>query len=499
MPALTLFHQYDRLFYGEALNKLFLLLTKNKSDKGDADASFKLGEYYRLGTNSIEPDVGLARRYYETAKAQGHTGAASALESLAIFSNKYRTAAMMNFANRNEGAVLTEFRLQGYTGALEIPVKTGFGDVVAIAKGAFIKSSISKLILPKSLKVIEDSAFSDCTNLTEIVFNEGLERIELNAFRGCTALKSVSLKAGLTSLDAGAFSGCSQLKSVSFERCKIIPEHAFNGCTALSNVTFSQDLQIIEENAFSYCLSLQSIAFPKSLLKIGAMAFEGCSELLSVGFNDGLWQIGQNAFSGCASIKSLTLPSTLRIIGKWAFSSLKNLSELIIRDGVEELPEMCFNNSGKLREVILPASARKFSAAVFKNCRSIQRYSAADKSRFFTDVSGVLYTIDLKTLVAVPPAYQEDAIEVIDGCENIGDSAFENCRGISSVRLPDSLITIGESTFCLCMGLKDLNIPANVTKIGDRAFAGCKNLRIKGNNDYISGYCIQNGIKLITY
>ena len=56
---------------------------------------------------------------------------------------------------------------------------------------------------------------------------------------------------------------------------------------------------------------------------------------------------------------------------------------------------------------------------------------------------------------------------------SIGYSAFENCRGLTSVTIPDSVTNICDSAFSGCSGLTSITMPDSVTSIGDEAFYNC--------------------------
>mgnify|MGYP000823401350 FL=1 len=58
----------------------------------------------------------------------------------------------------------------------------------------------------------------------------------------------------------------------------------------------------------------------------------------------------------------------------------------------------------------------------------------------------------------------------------IGDMAFANCSGLTSVSIPNSVTAIGDIAFADCSGLTSVSIPNSVTAIGDGAFSGCGNL-----------------------
>lgn len=55
----------------------------------------------------------------------------------------------------------------------------------------------------------------------------------------------------------------------------------------------------------------------------------------------------------------------------------------------------------------------------------------------------------------------------------IGTCAFESCRNLTSMSLPDGVITIKNWAFQRCTGLKSISIPDSVTSIGDGAFSAC--------------------------
>ena len=58
----------------------------------------------------------------------------------------------------------------------------------------------------------------------------------------------------------------------------------------------------------------------------------------------------------------------------------------------------------------------------------------------------------------------------------IGDNAFEECSGLTSVTIGNSVTTIGYGAFYDCSGLTSVTIPNSVTTIGERAFIRCYGL-----------------------
>lgn len=75
------------------------------------------------------------------------------------------------------------------------------------------------------------------------------------------------------------------------------------------------------------------------------------------------------------------------------------------------------------------------------------------------------------------------SIVIPEAVTNIDDLAFFGCKALASVRLPAGLKSIGISSFEGCEELTSIALPHSVTHIGSRAFYGCsiKELYFGGN------------------
>ena len=68
------------------------------------------------------------------------------------------------------------------------------------------------------------------------------------------------------------------------------------------------------------------------------------------------------------------------------------------------------------------------------------------------------------------------SVTIPDSVTSIGDSAFRYCTSLTSVTIPDSVTSIGDTAFQYCTSLASVTIPDSVTSIGGRAFDGCESL-----------------------
>lgn len=67
-------------------------------------------------------------------------------------------------------------------------------------------------------------------------------------------------------------------------------------------------------------------------------------------------------------------------------------------------------------------------------------------------------------------------VEISEGVETISNFAFQNCKYMTSVKLPNTLDSIGVRAFLYCRSIKSIKLPDSVTWIRDEAFACCDKL-----------------------
>ena len=68
------------------------------------------------------------------------------------------------------------------------------------------------------------------------------------------------------------------------------------------------------------------------------------------------------------------------------------------------------------------------------------------------------------------------SIEIPNSVERIGDNAFDSCSSLTSVAIGNSVTSIGVCAFYNCTGLTSVEIPNSVTSIENSAFNGCSGL-----------------------
>jgi len=249
--------------------------------------------------------------------------------------------------------------------------------VEEIEYGAFNETSISSVILPKSLRVIGGEAFGGCEKLESVYFPSQLEEIGSAAFVGCKRLIKIELPSTLQYIGNDAFATCESLTEVDISQLSNIKYlAAFGNCTQLRSIKLPNNIEIIGRGAFGSCEQLESIILPNSLRIIKTHAFAGCKNIQKIEIPSLVTFIEPCAFCFCDNLHTIsvdsrnttfkayndvlfkdnillcypagkkdleyTTPNTTEHIEERAFEGNQHLITLTISEGVKSIKEMAF-------------------------------------------------------------------------------------------------------------------------------------------------------------
>lgn len=266
---------------------------------------------------------------------------------------------------------------QGYCKfADSYPKKITFGEfVTTVNEGLFAYCGISNLIIPASIKNIEEYAFSGCSNLKNLVFENGelpltikKKAFDANKIESFTtgrnwesidgglkfskSLKEVNLVDGITIIPQSAFEGCSKLEKVDIpSSVNEIQDYAFSGCYDLSAIRIGDGVKYIGYGAFSWCVSAKILDLGSNIEIIEGHAFEECSSLEEVDIPSSVNRIGNGTFKRCSNIKSLIVGDRCSYIGPDAFERCSSLSSISLGKNIQEIGQCAFSECTNLESV----------------------------------------------------------------------------------------------------------------------------------------------------
>ena len=324
------------------------------------------------------------------------------------------------------------------------------------------------------------------------VIPDGIYSIGNYAFQGCSGLTSIEIPNSLTTIGEGAFQGCHGLTSVAIpNRVTSIGRYAFEECSSLTSVSIPESVTSIGVSAFIRCSSLTSIAIPGSVTSIGGSAFSGCTNLSKVTIasnavvsgteyqksmielfgdqvkeyvlEEGITAIGNHAFhassgKGSENITSLTIPEGVVSIGEGAFIQCSGLTSLVLPNSLTTIARGAFQRCTGLTSIVLPEGLTSIGSSVFSGCSNLTsitipdgltdiEYGAFGDAWLNNQPDGVVYAGKMVY------AFKGDERDVVirDGTLGIVERAFEHCRGLTSITIPNSLTMIGEGAFYGCI------------------------------------------------
>lgn len=132
---------------------------------------------------------------------------------------------------------------------------------------------------------------------------------------------------------------------------------------------------------------------------------------------------------------------------------------------------LTFQGNSKVTDISLPASVTHITPITFE-CDNLKSITVAEDNPAFTSLDGVLYSKDMKTLVAYPCGGKTDFTVPIQ-VEHIGDYAFFRCYKLVSVVMNNNVTTIGDNAFAFCWNLRSVRLSDNLTSIDGEAFLSC--------------------------
>lgn len=414
--------------------------------------------------------------------------------------------------------------------------KVTFADgVTKSLQGMFMgTTSLEEVVLPKSLKTIDQNAFKDCSSLKKLSVGKSggenvldtVETINAGAFNGCSSLETLTLKnvAKIDSSDTNrTFGGCTSLKKVSvtgvtttdntgkttlsttigtsafkdnkalkeinLDTIKTVSQEAFRGCGVADDGTDPATLTLNNVNAIGalafYGCGFKAVQIPRQLTSVATGKINGVEygpfaggKLETVSFGTLINTIPDNLCMNTTSLQKIELQSvkaSLRTIGKNAFKGCTSVEEVTIPKGILTVSNSAFEGCSGLTDVTI--AAKTINAKAFAECTNLK---AVKMEEGVTTIQGMAFANTQISAVTIPSTLttagttKEGTIEkgpfAGTMIATVHGQTEDSTEAQEGATILPETKKIPDNLFLGCTSIIDVQIPETVTEIGQKAF-----------------------------
>lgn len=369
-------------------------------------------------------------------------------------------------------------------------------------------SEVKDLVIPDGIEELSAFAFSSPC-FTSLVIPDGVKELKgdikltggYKKTSGCTNLKTIKVGTGLSSLSISNLKSLTSVE-VGYSSTRIL----IADCNQLTNL----DIKEAASLSIYRCNNIKTLQVPDGVMgvtingadelttlilgkSVSTLQLYKCKELTDVYcpliepikaqyshviFSDdcqieyATLHVPESSVSAYQSAEVWSNFGTIVALkeGDPGYSNDSPSTDGIITFADSRVAKICINNwdtngDGKLSEQ--EAAAVTDLGTLFKDNTQI---SSFNELKYFTGLTTLgdeaFYNCTGLTSIEIP-----------EGVTTIGKRAFYYCSSLQEAPLHDGITTIGSYAFAYCNRITELNIPKNITKIPEGMYAGCSGLK----------------------
>ncbi len=248
---------------------------------------------------------------------------------------------------------------------------------------------------------IEQYAFYNCANLTDVTFSYAIKKIPSAAFQNCALLKITTVPDTVRMIDSYAFDGCGMTEFYLPDSVEYVGDGAF-GSTPLTYFEFNDKVDTFKD-IFPICQKLRTVVVGKGIKKIEIGALGGTNKIDTIYYRGTKSDWDKiNVVDVASALKNIKIVynygQTSGVCGDnltWSFQpdlcqitvegsgdmySYDNIADytwssnadlvtgVVFGNGVTSVGKNAFNGFPYLTEVLLGSDVKNINSLAFANC-----------------------------------------------------------------------------------------------------------------------------------
>ena len=352
-------------------------------------------------------------------------------------------------------------------------------------------TNVKSIIIPNTVKRIENYAFYKCTKLQDIKFSYQLESIGNMAFGECDNLTKINIPSSVNTIGSLALD-CDKLTDIYIDNlkdninlqarwCPAITYVHYNDCKhSITKQIYTKDkieIQTVDTEVINGQVNCKTNYQFKLVDKSGNIVTDEEVIVRREGELKNSKKIEERIIpneKGVYTIENIERDCNIIVVKEYQATDGQGITwNYTYQDG--KATNVYYESGDLPEELIIPSTLDGYPV--------IKLYNSSEEASIFANIikDDEIYINTKRSLLEYPLFHGKfnvpiKSIIIPDTVTEIGAHAFEICFELTEIEIPDSVTKMGEYSFFGCKKLTNVNLPEKITTIEDYTFTGCASL-----------------------
>ncbi|MCR5042023.1 MAG: leucine-rich repeat protein [Clostridia bacterium] len=370
-------------------------------------------------------------------------------------------------------------------------------NVPIILRAVFYGSGIKEITIPAGVWFIEDYAFGECYELSDVYFAGTKD--DWDVLTDGIDFTNDRLFAATVHCSDGDVRVMPDFSEVGGIVCSgICGRNAWWSLDEAGKLTIGGSGEMFEYQGYDYTYGVSDIPW-----------FDYADSIVSGEVLDGVTNVASGTFELCGNVASVTLPAGLERIEYYAFDECGSLATVNYGGTKSDFDALDINSYGNdslfAAQIIcsdgewspVPDLSGDASVVDYGRCGGAAWWQLSTDGVLTISGKGKMYDYygwDPETETSDVPWFDHaddiTAAVIEEGIVTVGACAFEKCTNLKTVEIPSTISAIGNYAF-FETAITEITLPYWLGEVGYRAFYGCgslANVTYMGSEEMWEGY-----------